>query len=160
MDLGVIYDRSHLADMIMAEGLSEGDSTSVINACKRFSTIPIGTILNFMNITEKGRVIETVCRTKCTISDNRVILYSLYKFSEKCNNYKEFHLSWLMDETIDRDGISPTKIFGLDYEDMKSRLLGLSNKYPEFIGAAFTNDLERISLYDKTSEDVLELFRK
>ena len=160
MDLGVIYDRGHLADMIMAEGISEGDSTSVLNAYKRFSKLPLSTVLNFGYITEKSRAIKSLCRTKCNISDNRVILYSLYKFSEKCNNYKEFHLSWLMDDTADRDGISPTRIFGLDYEEMKAKLLGLSDRYPDFIGSAFTNDLERISLYDKTSEDVLELFRQ
>jgi phosphoadenosine phosphosulfate reductase len=39
-------------------------------------------------------------------------------------------------------------------------LLGLSTKYPEFIQASFTHDLEKITLLsDKTSQDVLGLFK-
>jgi phosphoadenosine phosphosulfate reductase len=95
------------------------------------------------------------------MSDARVLLYALYKFAEKCNDYKEFHLSYLYDESVERDGISPVRIFGLtDEEELKSLLLGLSAQYPEFINATFTNDLQTITLRDKTSEDVLDLFRE
>lgn len=65
-----------------------------------------------------------------------------------------------MDDSIERKGISPSKIFGLDYEEMKSALMGLSQKYPEFIIASFTNDLDKISILDKTSEDVIKLFEE
>ena len=100
-------------------------------------------------------------RTKCSISDNRVVLYALYKFSEKCNLDHEFHVSYLFDESVERDGISPVRIFGLyDEEELKSILLGLSSAYPEFINAAYTNDLQTITLRDKTSEDVLKLFKE
>ena len=37
-------------------------------------------------------------------------------------------------------------------------LLGLSAQVPDFINATFTNDLKTITLRDKTSQDVLELF--
>ena len=65
-----------------------------------------------------------------------------------------------MNDAIDRDGISPTRIFGLDYEEVKSILLGLSARYPDFIDATFTNDLDKITIKDKTSEDVLNLFKE
>ena len=65
-----------------------------------------------------------------------------------------------MNDAIDRDGISPTRIFGLDYEEMKSILLGLSARFPDFIDATFTNDLDKITIKDKTSEDVLKLFKE
>jgi phosphoadenosine phosphosulfate reductase len=43
---------------------------------------------------------------------------------------------------------------------MVPMLLGLSAKYPDFINATFTNDLEKITIKDgKTSKDVLELFK-
>ena len=45
-------------------------------------------------------------------------------------------------------------------EELKSKLLGLSSAYPSFINATFTNDLKTITLYDKTPEDVLNLFRE
>lgn len=95
------------------------------------------------------------------VDDNRVILYSLYKFMEKCNLDKEFHVSYLYDEDVERDGVSPVRIFGLyDEEELKSILLGLSATYPDFINATFTNDLKTITLRDKTSKDVLELLRR
>jgi len=89
-----------------------------------------------------------------------IVLYGLFKFAEKCNDYKEFTLATLLNDSIDRDGISPTRIFGLDREDMTPLLLGLSAKYPEFITASFTHDLEKITLAEtKSSGDVLDLFK-
>ena len=42
---------------------------------------------------------------------------------------------------------------------LKKILKGLSIKYPEFIGATFTLDLDNINLReDKTAQDVLDLF--
>ena len=74
---------------------------------------------------------------------------------------REFHLSYLFDEELERDAVSPVRMFGItDQEEWKSILLGLSARYPDFINATFTNDLKTISLKDKTSIDVLELFRE
>ena len=62
---------------------------------------------------------------------------------------------------MERAGVSPVRIFGLyDEEEMRSILLGLSSAYPEFINATFTNDLQTITLRDKTSNDVLNLFKE
>ncbi|MFR2029641.1 MAG: hypothetical protein ACLS44_08270 [Christensenellales bacterium] len=44
--------------------------------------------------------------------------------------------------------------------DLTSILLGLSSAYPEFINATFTNDLQTITLLDKTSTEVLNLFKE
>lgn len=89
---------------------------------------------------------------------SEVILYALYVFAEKCGNYYQFTLSYLMDETIERDGISPTTVFGLDRETMIRILNGLSINYPEFISATFSFDLDTITLRkEKKSTDVLEL---
>lgn len=91
--------------------------------------------------------------------DARVILYSLYKFAEHCGGYYQFTLSTLLDDTIERDGVSPTQIFGLDREIMIPILNGLSVNYPEFISASFSLGLDTISLREeKTSEDVLTIF--
>lgn len=121
----------------------------------------MGTVLNWGYVEEKGRQIESLCRTKCIIDDNRVVLYALFKFIEHCNleSVREFHLSYLFDEETERDGISPVRMFGIyDEEEWKSILLGLSARYPDFINATFTNDLKTISLKGKTSNDVLKLF--
>ena len=88
-----------------------------------------------------------------------VILYSLYKFAEACDDYYQFTLSRLLNHDIDSDGISPTEIFGLDRNQMEKILNGLTINYPDFINASFTLDLDNITLNsEKTSQDVLSLF--
>ena len=160
MDIGVYYDRSHISDLLVAEGVKKDDVTSIINAFKRFCDLPLGEVLNWGYVEEKGRQITTLCRSKCSINDNRVILYALYMFAEKCN-IREFHVSYLFNESIERNGISPVRLFGLyDEENLRSILLGLSERYPAFINATYTNDLQTISLRDKTSADVLKLFEE
>jgi phosphoadenosine phosphosulfate reductase len=87
------------------------------------------------------------------------VLYSLYKFAEACEGYYQFTLTRLLDHTVESVGISPTQIFGFDRDDMERFLNGLSARYPEFINATFTHDLDKITLReDKTSADVLSLF--
>ncbi len=159
-EIGYYYEREKVSELLTAEGVSKNDATSIINAFKRFCELPIGTSIGWGSVSERGRQIDTLVRSKCLIADNVVVLYSLYRFAEKCNDFREFTLAWLMNDGIDRDGVSPTKIFGLDYEETKSILLGLSAKYPEFIDASFTNDLDKITIKDKSSKDVLELLKE
>lgn len=154
-DIGRVYQRQTVEDMLTAINVKPKDAKSIVKSFKRLTEIPLGTNLHFGHVTDDGDLV----RTKCSVSDPRVVLYGLFKFSEKCNDFKEFTLATLLNDSIDRDGISPTRIFGLDREEMTSFLLGLSAKYPEYISASFTHDLEKISLAkDKTSSDVLELF--
>jgi phosphoadenosine phosphosulfate reductase len=162
LDIGRTYSREEVIEMLIANGVDKGTGKdpysthkSILYAFARLSEIPLGTVLNFGHITDSGELV----RTKCTISDARVVLYALFKFAEKCGDYKGFTLTTLLNDNIERDGISPTRIFGLDREDMQPMLLGLSAKYPEFINASFTHDMDKITLAeDKTSQDVLDLF--
>jgi phosphoadenosine phosphosulfate reductase len=115
----------------------------------------------FVNVEEKGRntYLLDAYRSSWSDPDSLVILYSLYKFAEKCGEYYQFTLSTLVDDTIERDGISPTRIFGLDCNTMTPILNGLSVNYPEYISASFSLGLDTISLNsEKTSQDVLNLF--
>lgn len=161
MDCGVYYERDHISDLLVLEGVKKDDATSIINAFKRFCELPLGTVLNWGYVETKGKQITTLCRLKCTVDDNRVILYSLYQFVEKCNMDKEFNISYLFDENVERDGVSPVRLFGLyDEEELRSILLGISARYPEFINATYTNDLKTITLRAKTSTDVLKLFEE
>ena len=99
-------------------------------------------------------------RTPCVVTDLRVFLYGLFVFAEK-SGARNFSLSWLMDEVPDREGISPTRIFGTPREEATQLLRGLSINYPGFIHASFTHDLETIALSDeKSSQDVLNLFKE
>lgn len=92
--------------------------------------------------------------------DERVILYSLYLFAEKCDNYKQFTLTRLLDTSVESAGISPTQIFGLNRETMEKILNGLTFNYPDLIEARFTLGLDNITLKsDKSANEILnELF--
>ncbi|MCL1794774.1 MAG: phosphoadenosine phosphosulfate reductase family protein [Oscillospiraceae bacterium] len=155
-DIGRSYARQTVEDMLIADDVKPKDAKSIVKSYKRLVELPLGTNLHFGYVTDDGDLV----RTKCSVSDPRVVLYGLFKFAEKCNDYKGFTLATLLNDSIERDGVSPTRIFGLDRDDMKPILLGLSAKYPEFIVASFTHDLEKITLAeDKSSQDVLDLFK-
>lgn len=159
MPIGLEFKRDSIAEMLMEAGVSKGDATSIINAFKRFCELPLGYVLNFGYTTEKGTKIDTLGRSKASIDDERVLLYSLYKYAEACEGYYQFSLSTLMDHDVDSIGISPTKIFGFEKDEVEAMLRGLSAKYNDFIDADFTHDLDKISLRDyHTAEDVLSLF--
>ena len=80
-------------------------------------------------------------------------------FAEACDRYYQFTLTDLLNDSIDRDGISPTRIFGLKRDEMINILNGLSINYSEFISVSFTLDLDNINLReDKSSDDILNLF--
>ena len=155
-DIGRTYSRQTVESMLAAVNVKLKDAKSIAKSYKRLVDTPLGTSLHWGFVTDEGDLV----RTKCSVSDLRVVLYGLFKFAERCNDYKEFTLATLLNDSIDRDGISPTRIFGLDREDITPLLLGLSAKYPEFITASFTHDLEKITLAeDKSSQDVLDLFK-
>lgn len=108
---------------------------------------------------EIKKTMNSITREPWANPDPLVILYSLYKFAEACGGYYQFTLSTLMDTDIERDGISPTEIFGLSGEIMEKLLNGLSINHSEFIKCSFKMDLDSITLReDKTSQDVLALF--
>ncbi len=157
MEIDNIYKRNEIKDLLIITGQTKNNVSSIINAFGRLTNNSFGKILRFGYVTEDG----DLSRTKSRISDSRVVLYGLFIFAEKCNNYKQFNLSTLMNNGIERDGISPSRIFGLSNDEMKSYLTGLSAKYPDFIIASFTHDLEKITLAeDKSSNDVLDLFKE
>jgi phosphoadenosine phosphosulfate reductase len=155
LDLDHTYSLKDAQNMLMSDGLKERNAADVARAFKRIVATPLGTVLRFGIVTDVNEII----RTPCVTIDHRVILYGLFKFAEKCNNYKEFTLTTLVNNKIVRDGVSPTRIFGIKREAMENNLLGLSAKYPDFISVSFTYDLDSISLSkNKTSQDVLNLF--
>lgn len=156
LDLNYYYSKEDVEDRLVLYGAKPREAKSIIRVFEKLCNTPFGTSLGFGYVSEDG----AIARTKCSISDSRDILYALYVFSESCNQCKEFTLAWLMNDSIEKEGVSPSRLFGLDYEEMKSKLMGLTERYPDFINATFTNDLDKISLTNKTSQNVLELFKE
>lgn len=161
---GQTYTPAQLVSMLSEQVTSENSQKHIVSAYKNIfaSNDILGRALGLGVCTLKegssNRVLLDIRRGSWREPDPRVILYSLYKFAEKCGTY-QFRLSTLMDDTIERDGISPTRIFGLDRDTMISLLNGLTVNYIEFIDASFTLGLETITLRsEKTPDDVLALF--
>ena len=64
------------------------------------------------------------------------------------------------DQDIDSDGVSPTEIFGIDKETIRTILKGLAVSYPEYISVSFTHDLDNITLVEsKSSKEILQLLK-
>lgn len=151
--------RERVEQKLIAADVKIKDAKSICKAFKRVVETPMGTNLKFGRVDSDADKTEVLTRTKCVVSEPLVVLYGLFKFAEKCGDYKQFRLSVLLNDSVERDGVSPTRIFGLEREEMIPILNGLTAKFPEFIYASFTHDLEKISLADdKTSADVLRLF--
>ena len=161
---GQTYTPTQLVSMLSEQVTSENSQKHIVSAYKNIfaSNEILGRTLGLGVCTLKegssNRILLDIRRDSWREPDPRVILYSLYKFAEKCGTY-QFRLSTLMDDTIERDGISPTRIFGLDRDTMISLLNGLTVNYIGFIDASFTLGLETITLRsEKTPDDVLALF--
>lgn len=142
------------------EGVSASALKSIPAALKRISALPLNAVgFGFTEKASKEDGGTRFMRTPWLFPEPKVILYSLYKFAEACDGYYQFTMSRLYDNNVESDGVSPVKIFGVEEEEMKKILKGLSIKYPEFINATFTLDLDNINLReDKTAQDVLDLF--
>lgn len=155
------YSKGLLASMMVDDGAKESWTNDIFSSLVRLTELPLGK-LGFGNaIKEKNRAVA-ISRSSWDEPDAKVILYSLYKFAEACGSYYQFTLETLLDDSIERDGVSPTRIFGLSRDTMIRILNGLAVNYPEFISASFTLDLDTITLRptgsELTSEDVLKLF--
>lgn len=106
---------------------------------------------------KRGRKLISVIRFPWSNPDERVVLYSLYRFAEECGNRKQFTLTELLDGSIERTGISPTQIFGFDRDAMEKILNGLSFNYPDYIEARFTLGLDNITIKsDISAAELLE----
>lgn len=152
------YDKAYLATLMIEDGAKENWTNDIFSSLSRICDLPIGELGLGRTEKEKNRIVALL-REPWETPDALVVLYALYRFAEACGEYYQFTLSTLLDDEIERDGVSPTKIFGLEKDEMIRILNGLTINYPEFISASFTLDLDNITLRsDKTSMDVLELF--
>ena len=159
------YTPAEIVTLLTDDVPSEKSRKNVVSAFKNIcSSNPIlgeKIGLGHCHSEQKGKVshLVDITRTPWADPDPLVILYSLYKFAEACEGYYQFTLTTLMDDTIERGGVSPTEIFGLSAETMERLLNGLSINHPDFINCSFKMDLDSITLRsDKTAADVLALF--
>ena len=151
--------KEYVCSLLIDSGADEKWVNDVWGSFARFLDLPFSRVGLGEMAKEKNKAVS-IYRTSWETPDERVILYSLYKFAEACGNYKQFTLTRLLDHDVESDGISPTQIFGLDRDTMEKILNGLTFNYPDLIEARFTLGLDNITLKsDKTASEVLdELF--
>lgn len=152
------YQKEYTLSLLVSDGAKESWVADIWSSFGRFLELPFSEVGMGYATKEKNRLVS-ITRTAWQDPDPRVILYSLYKFAEACDGYYQFTLTRLLNHNIGSEGVSPTEIFGIDREEMKKILTGLTINYPEYINATFTLDLDNINLYsEKSSTDVLSLF--
>ncbi len=157
------YTPAELIDMLSSEVASNNSRTHIVSAYKNiFASNEVlkqmGVGICLLKAEAKNRVLISIMRKGWDNPIPEVILYALYKFSEECGGYYQFSLETLLDDSIERNGISPSRVFGLDRDMMIRVVNGLSINYPDFISASFALNLDNITLRDdKTSKDVLSL---
>ena len=162
---GNCYTPAQILQMLEKDVDSNNSRTHIVSAYKNiFASNEIlgkGLGLGSCNLKPNSskRILIDITRENWENPVPEVILYALYKFAEACDGYYQFSLETILDDSIERNGVSPTRIFGLNRDTMVRILNGLSINYPEFISASFTLDLDNITLREgKTAEDVLSLF--
>lgn len=159
VEFDVETKKDYLIEELRNSGAKERGAKSIAGAYRRILSLPFGDLLGLGSIITKGRTYVGLIRRHWIDPDPRVILFALYKFAEACGDFYQFTLTTLLDDSIERDGVSPTRIFGLDHDTMVPILNGLSVNYPDFISVSFSLGLDSIDLRpDKTAQDVLSLF--
>lgn len=159
ISFGETMSKEYVCSMLVDSGADEKWVNDVWSSLARILDLPFSHVGLGEMVKEKNKAVA-LYRTGWQVPDERVILYSLYQFSEKCGNFKQFTLTRLLDTSIESDGISPTQIFGFNRDTMEKILNGLTFNYPDLIEARFTLGLDNITLKsDKSAEEILnELF--
>lgn len=159
ISFGETMSKEYVCSMLVDCGADEKWVNDVWSSLARILDLPFSHVGLGEMVKEKNKAVA-LYRTGWQVPDERVILYSLYQFSEKCGNFKQFTLTRLLDTSIESEGISPTQIFGLNRDTMEKILNGLTFNYPDLIEARFTLGLDNITLKsDKSAEEILnELF--
>lgn len=158
LNFNEVASKDYVISTLVEDGAKESWVSDIWSSFARIAELPFSNV-GFGQMTKEGKKAVSIMRTPWLSPEPKVILYSLYKFAEACDGYYQFTMSRLYDNNVESNGVSPVKIFGIEEEEMKKILKGLSIKYPEFIGATFTLDLDNINLReDKTAQDVLDLF--
>ena len=108
---------------------------------------PIGWLLQQGDCETKGKTITSISRGRWYEADPIVILYTLYLFAEHMEGLYSFTLSDLLDDSEEREAMSPRLIFGVEADTLKPILQGLANDYSEYIQVDFNKGImENIDL--------------
>ncbi|MDO4562927.1 MAG: phosphoadenosine phosphosulfate reductase family protein [Clostridia bacterium] len=158
-----LFDEEYqAADFILMLGDDYSDTTkkNALSALKdTIKSSPIGWLLGQGECEMKGKQVVSIRKTGWQEPEPLVILYCMYLFAEHSDGLYSFTLSELLDDSDEREAMSPKLIFGTDREALLSILQGLANDHSDFIQVDFNKGImDNIFLVrSKTSNDVIDL---
>lgn len=145
---------------LMGEELSASSKTSALLSLKNtLSETAFSKYYGCAILEKKGKNILSIIRKGWKDPNELSILYALYKFAESIDGgWYSFSFSNLINDTEERNAISPLKIFGISEVELQKTLQILDIDYPEYINVAFKKGLDNIDLRkEKNSQDILKL---
>ena len=151
-----------VADLLIMLGdeYSETTKKNALSALKdTIKSSPIGWLLGQGECEMKGKQVVSIRRSGWQEPEPLVILYCLYLFAEHSDGLYSFTLSELLEDSDEREAMSPKLIFGTGRETLMSILQGLANDYSNFIQVDFNKGImDNIFLVrDKSARDVIDL---
>lgn len=153
------YDNNTLKALLGDQYSSSVKDSGLSSLKETIKASPIGSELGVGLCEMRGNSVVSITKTTWSTPEPLAILYSLFKFAEAMDRYYSFTLTDLLDDSPERPGISPARLFNLGRENLQPILLQLAHDYSGFIKVVFNKDLESIYLAnDKTSLDVVQLF--
>ena len=162
LDVGITYFADDLP-ILLGEEYSATVKKNALSSLKETLRLsPIGWLLLQGECEMKGRSVSTITKGSWYDADPIVILYTLYRFAEKMDGLYSFTLTDLLDDSDEREALSPRVIFGIERDILKPILQGLANNYSDFIQVDFNKGImENIDLpagkNGKKAIDVLSL---
>lgn len=157
------YDTTYSNDSLMimlGDELKERTRRNALSALKdTIKSSPVGWLLGQGECEMKGKQVISIKKTGWQEPEPLVILYCLYLFAEHSDGLYSFTLSELLEDSDEREAMSPKLIFGTDRETLLSILQGLANDHSDFIQVDFNKGImENVFLVrDKSSSDVIDL---
>lgn len=159
---GITYSNESLL-LMLGDELSERTRKNALASLKdTLKSSPIGWLLGQGDFETKGKQILSITKAGWSEPEPLIVLYTLYLFAEKMEKMYSFTMTDLLDDSDEREALSPRAIFGIERETLKPILQGLANNYSDFIQVDFNKGImENIDLpaakSGKKAIDVLSL---
>lgn len=162
VNFGMTYSNDSLM-LMLGDELKERTRKNALTSLKdTLRSSPIGWLLGQGELEMKGKQVISITKTGWLEPEPLAVLYALYMFAEKMDGMYSFTLSDLLEDSDEREGLSPRAIFGIERDTLKPILQGLANNYSSYIQVDFNKGImENIDLpagkSGKSALDVLSL---
>lgn len=161
VDVGQTAEDKYLREQLVSDGAKPTIVPDVLTCFNRLGQLPIANVgyPRCVKTSSSPSPTYTLTRHPWPHPSPLAVLYSLYLYAERCGGLHHFTLPRLYDPSVQADGISPARIYGLDADTLRALLQGLAIAHPDFIGVSFTHGLDAVDLNETRQHgDVIALF--